>query len=77
MQTASTAAAEPNDTLRTRRHYSTEEAAAALRIKPQTLRAARCNRGHYYGIKPTKGPNRFLAWPADQVDILSTGGGVE
>lgn len=56
------------------RNYSTEEAAALLKVRPQTLRAAVCRDGHYAGVRPHKLPSRFLAWPADQIDALLTGG---
>ena len=52
------------------RNYSTAEAAEVLKIKPQTLRAALCNNGHYAGVKPRKLPSRFLAWPADEIDAI-------
>lgn len=55
------------------RNYSTEQAAAALHIKPQTLRAAVCRAGHYAGIRPHKLPSRFLAWPAEAIDRLTAG----
>ena len=55
------------------RSYSTEQAAAALHIKPQTLRAAVCRAGHYAGIRPHKLPSRFLAWPAEAIDRLTAG----
>lgn len=58
------------------RTYSTEQAAAALHVRPQTLRAALCRDGHYFGIRPFKQQNRFLSWPADEVDGLKTGGNV-
>lgn len=50
---------------------STEALAAQLRIKPQTLRAALCRNGHYYGIRPVKMPNRLLLWPADALERLT------
>lgn len=56
-----------------RRSYSTDEAAAVLHIRPQTLRAALCREGHYFGLRPNKLPSRFLAWPADDVDALANG----
>lgn len=55
------------------RTYSTEQAAAALHIRPQTLRAALCRDGHYAGIKPRKLPSRFLAWPAEAIERLTAG----
>lgn len=53
--------------------YSTSEAAGELRIRPQTLRAALCRQGHYYGIRPIKLANRLLAWPAEAIDRLAAG----
>ena len=55
------------------RTLSTEQAAAALHIRPQTLRAALCRDGHYFGIRPIKLPNRMLAWPADGIERLLSG----
>lgn len=52
---------------------STEEAATRLGIKPQTLRAALCRDGAYFGIRPFKSKNRFLRWPADAVEALIAG----
>lgn len=62
-----------NDAPLAARSYSTEQAAAALHIKPQTLRAALCRDGHYAGVRPRKLPSRFLAWPADQIERLAAG----
>lgn len=55
------------------RTLSTEQAAAALHVKPQTLRAAVCRAGHYCNVRPLKLANRFLGWPADQIDRLAAG----
>lgn len=52
---------------------STEEAAARLKVKPQTLRAAVCRTGHYLGCRPYKSANRFLLWPADEIENLAAG----
>lgn len=54
-------------------HATTEALAAGLGIKPQTLRAALCRDGHYYGIKPAKLPNGRLLWPADAIERLTSG----
>jgi len=62
-----------NDAPLAARTYSTEQAAAALHIRPQTMRAALCRAGHYAGIRPRKLPSRFLAWPAEAIDRLLTG----
>ncbi|MCK0508554.1 hypothetical protein [Aromatoleum anaerobium] len=64
-----------NDAPLAARTLSTEQAAAALHIRPQTLRAALCRDGHYAGIVPRKLPSRFLAWPADAVARLTAGEG--
>lgn len=56
------------------RTYSTEEAAAVLKIRPQTLRAALSRDGHYFGVRPQKARNRFLVWDAAAVDALLNGG---
>ena len=53
--------------------YSTEEAAAALGIRPQTLRASYCRTGSYFGIVPTKMPNRMLRWDAEAIERLLNG----
>ena len=52
---------------------STEQAAAALHIRPQTLRAALCRDGHYFGIRPVKLPNRMLAWPVEAIERVTAG----
>lgn len=62
-----------NDAPLAARTLTTEQAAAALHVRPQTLRAALCRDGHYFGIRPTKSPNRFLLWPADAVARLTAG----
>ena len=53
----------------------TEEAASRFRVKAQTMRAAYCRHGSYYGIVPVKTPNRMLLWPADEIDRLLSGEG--
>ena len=55
------------------RTYSTEEAAAVLKVRPQTLRAAVCRDGHYFGVRPQKARNRFLMWDAAAIDALLNG----
>lgn len=55
------------------RTYSTEEAAAVLKVRPQTLRAAVCRDGHYFGVRPQKARNRFLVWDATAIDALLNG----
>lgn len=50
---------------------TTEALAERLGLKPQTLRAAVCRQGHYAGVTPSKGLNRFLYWPADAVEGIT------
>lgn len=57
----------------TQTKYSTEQAAAALGIRPQTLRASFCKTGSYYGVIPTKMPNRMLRWDAEAIERLLNG----
>jgi len=57
----------------TQTKFSTEQAAVALGIKPQTLRAALCRDGHYFGIRPVKLPNRMLRWDAEAIERLLNG----
>lgn len=52
---------------------STETLADRLALQPQTLRAAICRNGHYFGIRPAKLPNGRLLWPADAVERLTAG----
>ena len=74
MQAKTTPTAWRSDAPLAARTYSTEQAAAALHVRPQTLRAAICRDGHYAGVRPRKLPSRFLAWPAEQIDALTAGG---
>lgn len=53
---------------------TTEELAAVLRVKPQTIRAGLCNAGHYAGLRPAvKLPSRRLLWDAAQVAAVVNG----
>lgn len=61
------------DIARVLRTFSTEEAAALLHIRPQTLRAALCRDGNYCGVRPLKMRNRFLAWDATAIEALARG----
>ncbi len=73
MQSQTTPTAWRNDAPLVARTLSTEQAAAALHIRPQTLRAAVCRDGHYAGVRPHKLPSRFLAWPAEAIERLLSG----
>lgn len=50
---------------------TTEALATELGLQPQTLRAALCRNGHYFGLRPVKLPNRRLMWPADAMQRLT------
>jgi hypothetical protein len=53
------------------RSLTTEELAAVLAIRPQSLRKRLSQTGSYFGIRPVKLPNRQLRWPADSVALLT------
>lgn len=73
MQTATIPTSWRNDAPLAARTLSTEQAAAVLHVKPQTLRSAVCRDGHYFGVRPQKARNRFLVWDAAAVDALLNG----
>lgn len=54
-----------------RNSLTTTELASALGIKAGTICRALSQEGHYFGLTPTKLPNRRLRWPGDSVEILS------
>ncbi len=56
-----------------KRAYSTDELAAALKVRPNTPRSGLCRDGHYLGLRPTKLPNGRLLWDAEAVDALLDG----
>ena len=55
------------------KHFSTEELAELLLVKPQTIRASFCRTGSYYGLMPIKLPNRRLIWSAEAVNAMLAG----
>lgn len=55
------------------RKLSTEEFAAVLRLRPQTIRAGLCRNGHYLSLRPSKLPNGRLLWDASEVEALTSG----
>lgn len=73
MQAATILTTQRTDYASILRTYSTEEAAAVLKVRPQTLRAAVCRDGHYFGVRPQKARNRFLMWDAAAIDALLNG----
>ena len=53
---------------------STIEVAQILQVKPNTLRHALCEKGHYCGMKPIKLPNRKLLWrKSDLLNLIEVG----
>ena len=56
-----------------RRHETTDELAARLRVKPATIRHGLCANGHYMGMRPVKLPNRRLLWDAAQAEAIING----
>lgn len=48
--------------------------AQQLGMRPQSLVAAVCRKGSYFGIIPTKLPNGRLMWPDDTLERLSKKG---
>lgn len=49
---------------------TTADLSRALGIKPESIRSHVYRHGAYYGIRPIKGPNRRLLWPADAIERL-------
>ncbi len=56
-------------------HISTEALAIALSCSPGTIRKRHSTTGSYFGVRPSKLPNRRLLWPANSVDLLLTARG--
>lgn len=57
-----------------RTRLTTDELAALLHVKPQTIRAGLCNAGHYAGLRPAiRLPSRRLLWDAEQVASILNG----
>lgn len=54
-------------------NLTTEEAAALLGIKGQSMRVQFCRSGSYFGVVPTKLPNSRLLWPTAEVEGLVKG----
>lgn len=75
MQAATVPTTRRNDAPLAARKLSTDEFAAALRLRPQTIRAGLCNNGHVMGLRPVKLPNGRLLWDAAEVEALTSGEG--
>ena len=59
--------------IQTRRALTTDELAALLSIRPQSIRKRYCQTGAYFSLRPVKLPNGRLLWPADALEQLSGG----
>ncbi|KVH49888.1 DNA-binding protein [Burkholderia ubonensis] len=55
----------------THRPITTDELAALLSIRPQSIRKRYCQTGAYFSLRPVKLPNGRLMWPADALEQLS------
>jgi hypothetical protein len=49
---------------------NTSQLAAALHLKPQSIRKRYLETGGYYCLRPVKMPSRMLMWPADSIELL-------
>lgn len=56
-----------------RTHDTTESLADAVGVRAQSIRAAFCRHGHYFGFVPVKLPNGRLAWPIEARERLLRG----
>ncbi len=54
---------------------NTEQAAALLHLRPQTLRKAYSQTGAYFGVRPRKAANGRLFWNVTEILGLKNGGG--
>ncbi|AXL51517.1 hypothetical protein DSC91_004207 [Paraburkholderia caffeinilytica] len=52
---------------------STEELAAQLTLRPQSIRKRYSQTGAYFCLRPVKMPNGRLMWPADALEQLAGG----
>lgn len=50
---------------------NTEQLAAALQIKPESIHKRHYLTGAYFCLRPVKMPNRRLVWPEDSIAQLS------
>lgn len=51
---------------------NTEQLAAALHIKPESIHKRHYLTGAYFCLRPVKMPNRRLVWPEDSIAKLSS-----
>jgi hypothetical protein len=53
------------------RRLTTEQAAAILKMRPQSLLKRHSQTGAYFNVRPIKLPNGRLSWPADIFELLA------
>jgi hypothetical protein len=53
-----------------RPRLSTEQLAAQLTLRPQSIRKRYCETGAYFCLRPVKLPNGRLMWPGDSLEQL-------
>jgi hypothetical protein len=58
---------------RNRPLLTTEELAAQLTLRPQSIRKRYCQTGAYFCLRPVKMPNGRLMWPVDALEQLAAG----
>jgi len=63
-------ATQQSGAIQAHRSITTEELAALLSIRPQSIRKRFCQTGAYFSLRPIKMPNGRLMWPADAFDKL-------
>ncbi|WP_432239574.1 hypothetical protein [Herbaspirillum robiniae] len=53
------------------KRLTTEQAAAVLKMRPQSLLKRHSQTGAYFNVRPIKLPNGRLSWPADIFELLA------
>lgn len=51
-------------------HVGTEAFAEMMLVEAETVLKSHSKNGHYCGIRPTRLPNRKLAWPIAEIEKL-------
>ncbi|MBB3261191.1 MULTISPECIES: DNA-binding protein [Paraburkholderia] len=54
-----------------RRLIPTDQLAAQLALRPQSIRKRYCQTGTYFSLRPVKLANGRLMWPADSIKQLA------
>jgi hypothetical protein len=56
-----------------RKWLTTAEFASSVKLHPESIRKRYWLTGSYFGVVPTRLPNRLLLWPADGAEQLVRG----